>query len=70
MTTHQLSVSVKSNFSGELYAFNYETLTNVSEVEEIYVEFLNSGTEPYDLLLEESLRPGIHFVGHLAGRIT
>ncbi|MBN2202760.1 MAG: hypothetical protein JW700_01045 [Candidatus Aenigmarchaeota archaeon] len=53
MTMHQLDVAIKSNFSGHISAFNFETLANVSETQDIYVEFFNSGTETYDLTIEE-----------------
>ncbi|MFH0929016.1 MAG: hypothetical protein V1818_01515 [Candidatus Aenigmatarchaeota archaeon] len=52
MTMHQISLSIKSNMSGQISAFNYEPIANISEIQDIYVEFLNSGTEKYTLTLE------------------
>jgi len=48
-----LLLSVKSNMGGELFAFLYEPIVNVSKVQTIYVEFVNIGSESYQTKIEE-----------------
>lgn len=49
---HQLSVSVNGKMKGEISAFVYDPLVNITKPQKIYVEFLNSGTENYSVKLE------------------
>jgi hypothetical protein len=50
---HQLSVSVNGKMKGEISAFAFDPLVNISTPQNIYLEFLNSGTENYTVKIEE-----------------
>lgn len=48
-----VSVGVKGKMKGEIVSFIYEPVVNISDVQRIFVEFLNTGTENYTVLIEE-----------------
>ena len=49
---HQLSVEVEGKMKGEISAFVFDSLVNISTPQTIYIEFLNSGTENYTVKIE------------------
>ena len=51
-TFHPVSVSIEGKMKGEISAFVFEPVANISQPESIYVEFLNSGTENYSVKIE------------------
>ena len=55
LAINQISLSIKSSIEGEITAFVYETFIDLEEAEmqEIFVEFTNIGTENYTAKIEK-----------------
>ena len=50
---NMVSLSVASKLGGEIISFDYEPNVNVTQVQTIFTEFANTGTEMYALKIEE-----------------
>ena len=55
LTFHTVSVNVSENMEGELTAFTYHPLLNLSNIQNITVEFTNTGTTTYNTTIQETI---------------